>query len=325
MSKAKKQMISMDIIRIFACFSVMAVHIANAFNIPGRVGQFMQAGSSGLGIFYILSGFLGFFSLDYNKGSIGKWYSKRFIRILPIYYFVLVVYVCIFGLGLQKVPEWFGGLGWTTYFLCLNTIFPKFDSYWYSFGALSSMSVFIWFYILAPIIKKIIDSYSKSIIFILITFGISKVLSSTQWLGAFKVFYYFAIGICAYYAVKEGKEIITTVVFCSVMALLTLAGSQSGIIYALIFGTLITNSTQLSIENIYINRVIGFLSERTFAIYLGHATIYQLMPQLGIEKNIKGFVLFVVYSLVAIFIIHEVVEKYTMKLYNVLVKKMERV
>lgn len=319
MNNTRKQMICLDIIRIFACFSVLAVHIAIVFNIPGRIGRLMEAGSNGLGIFYILSGMLIFMSLDSRKDSIRAWYIKRLLRILPMYYFVLILYIVIYELALKSAPTYALGpnlCGWAAYFLGFNTILAKQDTFWYNIGAVSSMSVFIWFYILAPVIKKLVTNWRRALCFIAVSYLLLRVLQHTQWLQMFAAYYYFAIGIWVYYAISEHKEKETSVISLCILVLLILADGKGGMLYALVIGLLILNTYDINIGNAKVCAVVKFLSARTFAIYLAHATVMQLMDLLNIQKNAVGMIKCVVYSVIGIAILHELVEKGAVKLYG---------
>jgi len=316
MNNSRKQMICLDILRIFACFSVVAVHVAIMFNIPGRIGRFMEAGSNGLGIFYILSGFLIFISLENRKVSLGKWYIKRLLRILPIYYFVLVVYIIVYAGIVKSVPADPNRIQWLSYFLCINTILPKNEVFWYNIGALSSMSIFVWFYILAPFIRKIICNWKRALVFVGVAYILLRVLQHTNYLQMFAAYYYFAVGIWIYFAIKEGKQKETALISLCILVLLVLADGKGGMLYALIIGLIILSSYDISIENQLVCRIIDFVSKRTFAIYLAHATVMQLMHIIGIERNVKGMILFLLYSLAGIFILYELVEKSSVKLYD---------
>lgn len=316
MNNSRKQMICLDILRIFACFSVVAVHVAIMFNIPGRIGRFMEAGSNGLGIFYILSAFLIFISLENRKVSLSKWYIKRLLRILPIYYFILVIYIIVYSGVVKSVPEDPNRIKWLSYFLCINTILPKAEMFWYNLGALSSMSIFVWFYILAPFMRKIICNWKRALIFLAASYVLLRALQHTNLLQMFAAYYYFAVGMLIYFAIREGRQKETTIISLCILVLLVLADGKGGMLYALIIGLLILYSYDVSIKNECLCNIITFVSKRTFAIYLSHATVMQLMSLAGVEKNIESMIMFAVFSVAGVFVLHGVVENTVVKLYD---------
>lgn len=321
MTNSRKQMICLDILRIFACLSVVAVHAAITFEIPGRIGRLMEAGSSGLGIFYILSGFLIFISLENRTGSLVNWYKKRMLRILPLYYFMVIFYMVFYGLIVRSVPADPNGLKWASYFLCLNKIVRVGENFWFNIGALSSMSVFIWFYLLAPAIKKLVSNWNRALIFLAASYLVLRVLNYLQaakgwtWFDMLKSYYYIAVGIVIFYAIKEGKQKQTMVIFLTLMALLILASSEGGLLYALCIGLIIMVTHDIDIAGERMVKIVSFISKRTFSIYLGHTAVMQTADYLGVKNGIKGVALALVITVVFVTILYEVVERGSVKLF----------
>lgn len=305
----KNKMIWLDVLRIFACFSVVAVHISITFNISGRIGKIMEAGSNGLGIFYILSGFLAFYSLDRYKGTTSEWIKKKLVRILPMYYAALTAFIIIYEFILRSTPKDPNNIKWLSYVLGINTILKKGPIFWYNIGALSSMSVFMWFYVLAPLLKQIVNSWGKSLIFLAATYVLLRVLQHTDYLTMFRAYYYFAIGITTYYAVTKEKEKVTCLIYISVIMFLMLADAQGGLMYGLAAGLFIIVSHNMTINNETVNKIISFVSKRTFAIYIGHTAIIQVVSDVAEKFDVKCFILTTVLSIIAIAFLYEVVER----------------
>lgn len=308
----KSKMIYLDILRIFACFSVMAVHIAVTFDIPGRLGKFMEAGSSGLGIFYMLSGFLAFVSLsEYfcHENRPRGWVLRRLWRILPMYYFAVFYYIVFFEFIVGSVPEDPNKIKWLAYVLGINTILPEGPNMWYNVGALSSMSVFMWFYILAPLIKEVVSNWKRAVAFFAVCYVALRLLQHTTWLTMFRAYYYFALGILVYYAIKEQKEKITGAAFALGIMILILADTNGGLDYALATGLFMLMTYNLKISNEKICAVISFLSKRTFAIYIGHVMAIVTLSAVMPVKDGKFVLLLVIFTPVAIAVLYEGVER----------------
>lgn len=321
MTNSRKQMICLDILRIFACLSVVAVHAAITFKIPGRIGRFMEAGSSGLGIFYILSGFLIFISLENRTRSMAGWYKKRMLRILPLYYFMVVFYIVFYEFVIGSVPADPNGLKWFSYFLCINKIIRIGEQFWFNIGALSSMSVFIWFYLLAPFIKKMVNSWKRSLCFVVFTYLVLRVLNLLQsmkgftWFDMFKSYYYIAVGIMIFYAIKEGKQKETQVICLVLMAILMLSGAEGGLLYALCIGLIIMTTWDIDIPNEKVKSAVSFLSKRTFAIYLGHTAVMQIGDYIGIKDGVKGILIAVAATVLITAVLYEAIERGAVKLF----------
>ena len=101
-------LISFDIARILAMLLILFLHIESGFNdyTGNSFDNFIYIGPLGVPIFFFISGFLIFKSLNdnTNKKFFNFWY-KRSIRLLPLYYSLLIIYIiCIyFHMYLNKV------------------------------------------------------------------------------------------------------------------------------------------------------------------------------------------------------------------------------
>ena len=79
--------INLSILRIVACFMVVSIHTG----INAGWTQYVEAGQYGVQLFFVLSGFLIFQSLS-SGISVGAFYKKRVMRIVPEYWTALVLY-----------------------------------------------------------------------------------------------------------------------------------------------------------------------------------------------------------------------------------------
>ena len=97
--------------RLIAAFAVVALHIqlmATRYGWgPNRYGKDLEVLSLGVDFFFILSGFLMtsliVVALKNNSFRLSRYYLKRALRILPLYY--LVVVVVFFAVNLVKIPK----------------------------------------------------------------------------------------------------------------------------------------------------------------------------------------------------------------------------
>ena len=78
-----KRNINLDLIRVFADFMVLSVHIGQ------YTGREFVVGAKGVQLFFVISGYLAFASMS-NK-SVSQYYKSRVLRILPTYYFCIIL------------------------------------------------------------------------------------------------------------------------------------------------------------------------------------------------------------------------------------------
>ena len=97
----KSSNFNLDIIRCLAAYMVLFCHLGQYCGLS--VTDEMR---KGVQLFFILSGYLIFNSLNHTS-SLGQYYRKRFLRIVPVYWLVLVInyvmgggVVCLWGLVL---------------------------------------------------------------------------------------------------------------------------------------------------------------------------------------------------------------------------------
>lgn len=304
----RKQIVSFDLLRIYACLCVVAVHTSILFPIPGKIGEIMGNGSSGVSVFMALSGFLIFQSLE-KKEKLSFWYAKRLARIVPIYYFVLIADLAIYGYFLQDKAEVYGYGCWID-FLFINKVVPADSSFWINVGAVWSISCFVIFYFMAPLLKKCINSFHKSLIFMIVMYAVAKLLPKiTPWCSFAESIYIFAAGIFVYYAIKENKQRQALILGLSIIVLLILADSRGGILYTIAVALLMLASYDLTIKNETVCKVIAYVSSLTFCIYLAHGAVMQVIQTMQTGSFSKDVLIFVIGSVCGTFVLYYLVDR----------------
>lgn len=101
---------ALDGIRAIAVLLVMWYHSYAFGMFPGGVGSSVKTiGQTGVDLFFVLSGFLITRILIREKGKSGyykSFYIKRSLRILPLYYIFLVLYLSVHGAWGQEGAWW---------------------------------------------------------------------------------------------------------------------------------------------------------------------------------------------------------------------------
>jgi exopolysaccharide production protein ExoZ len=88
-----KKIDSLQALRAFAAIIVMLLHVTNIiYNKSGNVflNNFFLPGFSGVQIFFVLSGFIIFYTSSFRDLSVKQFLTKRFLRIYPIHTLIIL-------------------------------------------------------------------------------------------------------------------------------------------------------------------------------------------------------------------------------------------
>lgn len=316
--------IMMDVLRIIAMVMVLLVHIPIYIPLPYSFPN----GQYGVAIFFVLSGYLIMESLEHTQ-SVKKFYQKRLIRILPEYYIILIIGIIIWDKLFRQMPtDNLLHLGWLRYFLCLNTILPSNDYYyWNDLWGLWTISCFMFFYLIAPLLKKITSNYKRSIYMLLISgvgcYGIKQILQSllikinipqAELFSGDTPFFnlmIFMIGISTWYAVKEKKESIYLMLCIVVIAIMIFMEKSNRITWGLFAAAFIILGSKVQIKNEIFTKVIEKISAYSFTVYLVHFPVFQILGQMGMKNRTSVYYLStaIVIIIFAAILIHNIAEK----------------
>lgn len=219
----KQRNINLDLIRIIAAFMVLSVHIGQ------HIGENYDVGAKGVLLFFILSGYLAFMTLDRSYSTI-DYYRNRLIRILPTYYFCLIllyledIALSIYEGTLTDAVTGQCGIKFLRYVFFLQCFTPSDNWYmWNNHGALWAMSSFVFFYIVAPLLFKAIKKTYIGIgmlLFLMMTRqwmieAINNLFSNYPVKAYIKYYssrnpitelYCFLLGAVLYVSIKESKQ-----------------------------------------------------------------------------------------------------------------------
>ena len=97
--------VTIQILRVIACFMVFLVHFGQRTSLDGIVRSFTDFGAYGVHLFFLISGFLACKAF-FNKENVDikKYYIKRAIAILPLYYLIILYYFITENIFNQFTP-----------------------------------------------------------------------------------------------------------------------------------------------------------------------------------------------------------------------------
>lgn len=287
-------------LRFFLAFLVMLFHIPQFFGNRGLPAfsdlPVFNKGSEAVYMFFALSGFLIIRQLFEEKKASGKidlkkFYTRRMLRIFPLYYLVAVIGIAYYHIVLPKMGYDFSNDYnlWEGIAL-LFTFFPNIFATFRPGGILEmlwSIGVEEQFYLLiAPLILLVSKKYIK--VFLLIFSFLFVYLYHTQalhFLYEYKMmFFYFSFtGWCSLLKIKDSKYdtaiqivsgILLLIYFTTDIFYSTMSDLQYHIFGMLLFGVFLIYFTKRPIR-FFENKQLIHLGKISYGIYMYHAIVMQ--------------------------------------------------
>ena len=282
----------------FAISWIFFYHMGFEINIP-IISQFKEIGYAGCDIFLFASGLGIYYSLDKNDDVL-KYIKKRITRLMPMVWVVLLFWIPFkFHIGEMT---WYAAIG--NVFGIEYFVDSTYDFNWY-------IPITILCYILAPFLKKLIDSYKS---------WLGKIITLLVLIGVSYAFYYEAymmLGVCrvgAFYLGmwfgQMGRREKTISVSTRVTWILLIPIGVAGILYSVhnlgfvgwhlathwvpflisipgicIIISLICMVLDKNVVGKQIVRFGGFLGKHSLEIYLAHATLVMVFRDYMVKKN----------------------------------------
>lgn len=307
---------SLDLLRALACIMVLGVHFVQHFPIPGAIGAFFEKGSTGVGFFFILSGYLAYCSLEKEFSRNSKFsdvlitfYIKRAVHVLPLYYFVILVYFVIFSY-LGTIPVDNSRLYWIRYIFLINRWIPSTDEFWINLGATWSISVFVLFYLLVPFIYCVVKNSLVAAICVALSYGALK-FSGTNPIPIMYMFFFF-LGILVYLSEKERTIAWIISAECLLFLFCVLTNNGSALLAPVIASLYLLVTREIKLvprKESIVNTAVTFISTVSYSIYLGHAMVFTIMDAVGIKIGLVYLLVFIISTVVVTILFYFIIEK----------------
>lgn len=105
------------------------MHLGQRLKLQGSLRVITDFGANGVYMFFIASGFLAFATYRKEKGVL-YYYWKRAVRLLPLYYGIILVDFIVYTYIYKDAPVDKFGLGWLRYIFCLSGIVGTEETFW---------------------------------------------------------------------------------------------------------------------------------------------------------------------------------------------------
>jgi peptidoglycan/LPS O-acetylase OafA/YrhL/lysophospholipase L1-like esterase len=320
--------VSLDFLRGLAAWAVVIPHFFLLNKTPGQVSEFLSVFA--VEVFFVLSGFVLGKQLDYcfeqgNYRSLKVFYARRWMRTLPIYFFVLILMSAFSHNMLGE--RFFQYLTFTTTWFSI----PKVDEY---FVPVWSLAIEEWFYLVFPPLLIMCSRFKLSKVYAIAVFmgifALSKAFyvspdaDLTEPLRRITIVRMDAIGFgyLTYCMTKNYGALLQAHVWklralapaLTILCLyLYIAQSTLSFVYASSFAAGAILLAFLYSETGFtrsraIMRIAAFGAHSSYATYLGHVLVFQLISHLAISKPLM-FALYVLgvtgFSVLSFYIIEQ--------------------
>lgn len=292
---------SIDAVRGIAILAVITVHTAYKLPPPWQwLRNFMQSGQYGVQLFFLASAITLYNSLATRASeprATLRFLIRRFFRIAPLYYPATLFYFAYMnGMGAKISP-----VVPVANLLFVHALFPSTINVEPPGGW--SVGIEMLFYLLLPLVFRTVKRLGTAVWFLVaclgLAIGANWVSSRSEFHGRLpelylqyylpNQLYVFAMGICAYFVVKDrlGPGDVRAVgsawkiaMFASMIAIVLLGsfrkpGLLCDVLIALAMAGFVASLAQWRPRWI-VNRAICFIGKRSFGIYLIHFVVLHL-------------------------------------------------
>ena len=145
-----------------------------------------------------------------GKKELLTYYKKRLVRILPLYYGVILYNILLHGLILKDIPADPQGLYWLRYFFLTNSVIPAPNDFWGNLSATWTISLFMAFYLLVPVFVRLIRGCTSAFFCYVLALILRYLWVKTGYGDYMMIFYYlhyFLLGMLVWEIHQAGRRI----------------------------------------------------------------------------------------------------------------------
>lgn len=295
-----KQYDNIRIFRAAACLGVFVTHLAPYLGLEGTAAWLANQGAAGVYLFFMISGFLACGDkelLSGRKNASFCYYKKRFLRLLPLYYAVVLYNMALHILILKDVPPDPDGLYWLRYFLLTNAWISAPDNFWANLTATWTVCLFFGFYLFAPVLVQLIRGVGSAFFAYALSLLLRYLWTAAGLSDYMMIFYYlhyFVLGMLVYQIMEAkpyphmigkvqketGQAGLTgkrTLFFAGLTAVIWLGISvcrtkpDSFMIWSWAFGILILATADIKCRS----QAVRTIDRYSYEIYLIHAVVLE--------------------------------------------------
>ena len=312
----KQRIEELDGLRGIAAVSVVLFHyftrydqIYNHENLPDGLFSY---GNYGVHLFFIISGFVIFWSLMHIKSPL-DFVVSRFSRLYPVYWAAMALtFICVstFGLPGREAPvsAFFGN------FLMFHSYFhiPNVDGVYWTLSV--ELTFYLWMLIIFSLkILKRIDMLALLALLVSALYHFKFIELSNLMIDLLIIRWsvFFIIGICLFKIYQKKTTVLTLINFAFATGMIFRIHGQvslmicSGIILVIFLGT-----------NGYLpflkNRILIFLGAISYSLYLIHQNIGYIIINKGYEYELHpliSIVFSIIFAIVLAVILNRYVER----------------
>lgn len=275
LQSAANKLDNISLARVLACIGVFTVHLGQRLHLQGSIRVITDFGENGVYLFFIISGFLAFRTYKSEEG-LGYYWWKRAVRLLPLYYCIIIYDFIIHTFIYKDILVDSTGLGWSRYFFFLSDIIGTDELFWRNLSSTWTIPVFVFFYLLVPFLFKRIQSYQKAVLYMLGTYFLGMgilMIGNGNFLVLYYLFFFF-IGIVIDRAFKEEKEEHSIVLFAMLALFFVIQSATAALIYSMMFAILIVATRKWKIWPKLAGK-IGCIDKYSYTIYLVQAVVFE--------------------------------------------------
>lgn len=279
----QKRFSNISYLRVLACLGVVCTHMGQKLGVTGKVYELTHYMRHGVYLFFIISGFLALYTYRSKGYTVWRYWGGRLARILPVYYAIIIYDFILFQLILGSAPADEYHLGWLRYVFLISYSVPG-DDFWRNMSFTWTVSVFVLFYLLVPLLDRLVKSYRASWVALLVTYVLMNGVQwlyghygiDTAWFAPVDSIIYFMFGVVVCRAVQYGRERNAIVAFGALM-LYYMAMSRFTSLYTLscLLCMIVLGSMGLEFKNRYVQGAFAILDRYSYEIYLGHAVVME--------------------------------------------------